>query len=376
VLKRTSLLHKIKQALKRSRVVGLIGPRQSGKTTLARQFVSEKSANYFDLEDRLSLTRLDQPMIELANLKKLVVIDEIQRLPDLFTVLRVLADRRPSPARFLILGSASPEFLRQSSETLAGRIEFIELTPFALTEVSSTKHTKHWLRGGFPLSFLARSEKDSFLWRQNFIKTFIERDLGQMGIGVTPASLSRFYSMLAHYHGNIWNAAEPARSLGVNETTVRRYLDLLAGVFMVRQLKPWHANLRKRQVKSPKVYVRDSGILHLLLNITTQKDLYNHIKYGASYEGYVIEEILRRVKHDEAYFWATHGKAELDLLLLHKNKKYGFEIKRADAPKLTPSMRIAYAALELDSLTVVYPGDKSYRLATNITVKPFLEILV
>jgi hypothetical protein len=376
VLNRSYYVKEIQKALKRSRIVALTGPRQCGKTTLARQLISEKSANYFDLEDPVSLARMHEPMYELSRLKGLIVIDEIQRKPDLFPVLRVLADRKPLPARLLILGSASPDLIRKSSETLAGRIELLELTPFTMQEVSASKFEKHLLRGGFPLSFLARSDGDSFIWRKNFIQTFIERDIPQMGLGATPALLYRFWAMLAHYHGNIWNAAEMGRSLGVNETTARRYLDLLSGVYMVRQLRPWHANLGKRQVKSPKVYFRDSGLLHSLLGVESYRDLRNHPKSGASFEGYVIEEILRTVPHSEAYFWATHTGAELDLMLLQKKRRIGFEVKTSDAPKLTPSMRIAMEDLGLDSLNVIYPGRKAYALAKNIRVIPFPDGII
>lgn len=376
MLNRSYYVKEIQKALKRSRIVALTGPRQCGKTTLARQLISEKSANYFDLEDPVSLARMHEPMYELSRLKGLIVIDEIQRKPDLFPVLRVLADRKPLPARLLILGSASPDLIRKSSETLAGRIELLELTPFTMQEVSASKFEKHLLRGGFPLSFLARSDGDSFIWRKNFIQTFIERDIPQMGLGATPALLYRFWAMLAHYHGNIWNAAEMGRSLGVNETTARRYLDLLSGVYMVRQLRPWHANLGKRQVKSPKVYFRDSGLLHSLLGVESYRDLRNHPKSGASFEGYVIEEILRTVPHSEAYFWATHTGAELDLMLLQKKRRIGFEVKTSDAPKLTPSMRIAMEDLGLDSLNVIYPGRKAYALAKNIRVIPFPDGII
>jgi hypothetical protein len=298
------------------------------------------------------------------------VIDEIQRRPGLFPILRVLSDRTPLSARFLILGSASPDLLRQSSESLAGRLEIISMGGFSLADVGVKAQAQHWLRGGFPLSFLAPSEKDSLAWRKNFIQTFLERDLPQLGIGAPAAMLLRFWTMLAHYHGHIWNAAEPARSLGISESTTRRYLDLLQGVFMVRQLSPWHANLKKRQVKSPKVYFRDSGLLHHLLGIRSPLELQMHPKVGASWEGYVIEEIVKAVEPDEAYFWATHGGAELDLLLLKSGRKLGVECKRVDAPRLSSSMRIALQDLELDRLAVIYPGDRQYPLADRVTAVP------
>jgi predicted AAA+ superfamily ATPase len=364
----------IRTALDRSRVVVLLGPRQCGKTTLARQFVAPDSLNYFDLEDPFSITRLDQPMTALQKLTGIVVIDEIQRRPELFPVLRVLADRDPLPARFLILGSASPALLRQSSESLAGRQETICIGGLTLYDVGVKRHELHWLRGGLPLSFLAKSETDSLAWRKNFIQAFLERDIPQFGIGIASSSLLRFWAMLAHYSGQVWNAAEPARSLGISETSVRRYLDILEGVFMMRQLKPWHENLKKRQVKSPKIYFRDSGLLHQILGIRSMTDLLLHPKCGASWEGYMVEEILAVTTPDEAFYWATHAGAELDLLLLKDNQRIGIEIKRADAPNLTPSMRTAMTDLKLDKLYVIYPGSKQYSLAPSIDVLPITQL--
>ncbi|MBT1073725.1 ATP-binding protein [Geobacter grbiciae] len=361
-------------ALERSRVVALLGPRQCGKTTLARTFVSPDSLNYFDLEDPLSLARLDEPMTTLRDLRGIVVIDEVQRRPELFPVLRVLADRTPLPARFLILGSASPDLLRQSSESLAGRIETNTIGGFTIRDVGMTAHDVHWLRGGFPLAFLADSDADSVVWRKNFIQTFLERDIPSFGIRTPAATLLRFWTMLAHYHGQVWNAAEPARSLGIGETSIRRYLDLLEGVFMIRQLQPWHENLKKRQVKSPKIYIRDSGLLHQLLGIRTMPELLSHPKCGASWEGYIIEEIITRVQPDEIYFWATHAGAELDLLMFKDGRRIGVEIKRADAPRLTPSMRTALEDLRLDRLLVLYPGGRRYPLSEGVEVVPFAEL--
>jgi predicted AAA+ superfamily ATPase len=374
MIQRPSLVAAIQTALDRSRIVALLGPRQCGKTTLARQFLPSDSLNYFDLEDPLSLARLDEPMTALGGLTGLVVIDEVQRRPELFPVLRVLADRDPLPARFLILGSASPSLLRQSSESLAGRLETVTIGGFSLREVGTTASQRHWLRGGFPLSFLAHDDRDSLAWRKNFVQTFLERDMPQFGIGTPAPTLLRFWTMLAHYHGQIWNAAEPARSLGVNESTTRRYLDLLEGVFMVRQLQPWHENLKKRQVKSPKIYFRDSGLLHQLLGIRTMDDLLCHPKCGASWEGYVIEEIIKLSGPDEAYFWGTHGGAELDLLLVKDGHRLGVEVKRMDAPRISPSMRNALEDLKLERLTVIYPGNRRYRLAEEIEVVPLTEL--
>ncbi|MBK8421049.1 MAG: ATP-binding protein [Anaerolineales bacterium] len=370
MIQRSAYLQTIQTALQRSRVTALIGPRQSGKTTLARQFVSPDSSNYFDLEDLTSIARLQEPMTALRDLHGIVVIDEIQRRPDLFPILRVLSDRNPLPAKFLILGSASPEVLRSSSESLAGRVETIPVNGFSLAEVGAASQPKHWLRGGFPLSFLANSEVDSLAWRKNFIQMLLERDLPQWGIRIPAASLLRFWTMLAHYHGQIWNNAEPARSLGVSEPTVRNYLDILEGVFMMRVLQPWHANLKKRQVKAPKIYFRDTGLLHYLLGIRSELDLHTHPKSGASWEGYAIEEILKTTAPDEAYFWATHGGAELDLLLLKDGHRIGVECKRVDAPRLTSSMRTAMQDLELDRLFVVYPGPLAYPIAEKISALP------
>lgn len=374
MIERTELFSTVESALRRSRIVALIGPRQCGKTTLARQFVAPQSVNYFDLEDPVSLARLEEPMTALRDLRDLVVIDEVQRAPHLFPVLRVLADRDPLPARFLILGSASPDLMRQSSESLAGRLETIAMSGFGLSEVGAATLALHWLRGGFPRAFLAASDEESVIWRKQFIQTFLERDLPQFGIRFPAATLLRFWTMLAHYHGQVWNAAEPARALGISETMVRRYLDALAGVFMVRQLQPWHANISKRQVKSPKIYFGDTGILHYLLGIRSPLELETHPRVGASWEGYVIAEVLRAVAPDEAYFWATHNGAELDLLLLKQGRRFGVECKRVDAPRLTPAMRIALTDLELEHLTVIYPGDKVYPVAERVTALPLAHL--
>lgn len=354
--------------------MALIGPRQCGKTTLARQLLPARARNYFDLEEPASLAQLAEPMTALAPLRGLVVIDEVQRRPDLFPILRVLADRRPPPARFLVLGSASPELLRQASESLAGRIETIPLSGFSLAEVGARALSRHWERGGFPAAFLAGSTADSLAWRRQFVQTFLERDVPQLGIRVPAPTLLRFWTMLAHYHGQVWNAADPARSLGVSEGTVRRYLDLLSGLFMVRQLQPWHENIAKRQVKAPKVFLRDSGLLHGLLGIGTERELLAHPRCGASWEGYAIEEVLKAAQPDEAYYWATYQGAELDLLLLGGGKRVGVEVKRADAPTLTSSMRIAFRDLGLDRLVVLYPGSRRYPLGDRIAVVPLADL--
>ncbi|MCC7142349.1 MAG: ATP-binding protein [Candidatus Eisenbacteria bacterium] len=357
-------------ALRRSPVVVLTGPRQCGKTTLARELLSEDSPNYFDLEDPASLGRLNEPMTALAPLEGLVVIDEIQRRPELFPVLRVLADRRARPAQFLILGSASGSLLRQSSESLAGRSTRVEISGFGLRETGVESAQALWRRGGFPLSFLAPGEEESLAWRTDFIQALLESDLPQWGVRVPAIALLRFWSMLAHYHGQLWNAAEPARALGVSPLTCRRYLDLLTDALMVRQLQPWFANLGKRQIKSPKIFLRDSGLLHQLLGIGTEKQLLTHPKVGASWEGFVVEQVLRHVPHDEAYFWGTHQGAELDLLLRRGDRLYGVECKRIDAPRVTRSIRVALDDLGLERVAIVYPGDKRFELDSRVEAVP------
>ena len=364
---------RIETALKRSRILTLVGPRQSGKTTLAREFVDEESVNYFDLEDPVSLTRLDEPMTALGSLQGLIVIDEIQRRPDLFPVLRVLVDRKSFNGQFLILGSASGDLLRQSSETLAGRMETLHLRGFSLQELGTDAQQKHWLRGGFPLSYLARSEADSLAWRKSFIQTLLERDFPQWGIHTAATTLWRFWTMLAHYHGQTWNAAEFARSMDVSESTTRRYLDLLSDAFMVRQLQPWYVNMRKRQVKSPKIYIQDSGLLHQLLGISSERDLLTHPKIGASWEGYVIEEVLSALQPDDAWFWATHQGAEIDLVLRKNGQMIGVECKRSDAPRMTPSIRTALLDLNLDRVIVVYPGNKRFSLSEQVVAVPLKD---
>jgi predicted AAA+ superfamily ATPase len=370
MVRRNSLLSALNNALTRSRVVLLVGPRRSGKTTLARELLDEDSINYFDLEDPDSLARLDEPMTALRPLNGLVVIDEIQRRPNLFPILRVLADRKGTPARYLILSSASGNLMRQTSESLAGRMERIVISGFSLVELGSESEQQLWLRGGLPLSFLAESDSDSLAWRKNFIQTLLERDFPQWGVRVAATALQRFLSMVAHYHGQVWNSAGPARALGVSESTTRRYLDLLTDAFMMRQLQPLHANLKKRQVKSPKIYVRDSGLLHQLLGIESMKSLYSHPKIGASWEGFIIENVLMRELYDEVFFWATHQGAEIDLILRRGDTLYGVECKRADAPRLTRSIRIALDDLKLKHVFVIYPGTKRFPLGRQVEAVP------
>jgi hypothetical protein len=370
MIARQNILARIQTALARAPVVVLTGPRQCGKTTLARELLPEDSANYFDLEDPVSLTRLDEPMTALGPLEGLVVVDEVQRRPDLFPVLRVLADRTANPARFLILGSASGDLLRQSSESLAGRLERIEIGGFTLAELGPESAHTLWRRGGLPLAYLAPTEDDSLAWRKQFIQALLERDLPQWGVRVPAVALLRFWTMVAHYHGRTWNAAEPARALGVNPSTSRRYLDLLTDALMVRQLQPWHANVGKRQVKAPKVYVRDSGLLHQLLGLGTEKALLSHPKAGASWEGFVIEQVLAAEPHDDAWFWATHQGAEIDLILRRGDRLTGVECKRADAPRLTSSIRVALDDLGLERVAIVYPGAKRFALADRVEAVP------
>jgi uncharacterized protein len=369
-IERSRLRAEIARALEQFRGVILVGPRQVGKTTLARSFVPPDSANYFDLEDAAVAEQLRSPRTLLDGLRGLVVIDEVQHAPQLFRTLRVLMDRETAPAKFLLLGSASPALLKQTGETLLGRVATIEVGGFTLDELGPSGMQTLWRRGGAPLSCLADDERQSVEWRERFVQLFLERDLPLLGVNAPAPALRRFWTMLAHYHGQIWNAADPARSLGVNESTVRRYLDWLTQTYMVRQLPPWHENLGKRQVKSPKIYFRDSGLLHLLLGIRNEHGLLTHPKSGASWEGFMLEQVLRVTRPDEAYFWATHAGAELDLLTIKYGRRVGIEFKRADAPTLTPSMRIAFSDLKLDRLLVIYPGNRQYPLANGIDVVP------
>lgn len=362
LIERAALVASIERRLRSNPVVLLLGPRQCGKTTLARAFAARRGAEYFDLEDPADRSRLAQPATALEPLRGSVVIDEAQLRPELFPVLRVLADRRPLPARFLLLGSASPDLVRGISESLAGRVALVPMAGFALGEVGDHALRPLWWRGGLPRSFLARSDEDSRLWREDFIQTFLERDLRRLGVQVPPAPLRRFWNMVAHYHGQIWNASEIGRSLGEAHTTVKRHLDILCGALVMRQLPPWFENLGKRQVKSPKVYLRDSGLLHALLGIPSFAALEAHPKLGASWEGFALEEVLRVTGEHEAYFWNTQGAAELDLLVFLRGHRFGFEFKYADAPTLTKGLRIAREDLALRRVFVVHPGSKSFPL--------------
>ena len=370
---------KVQALLRDYPVVAILGAHQVGKTTLALQLLekSKELGERFDLEDPADLARLSDPRLALGDLRGLVVIDEIQRAPDLFPVLRVLADRRPRPARFLVLGSASPDLLQQTSETLAGRIAFHTLDGFDLSEVGNDNLSRLWLRGGFPESFLARSNNLSFEWRRNFMRTFVERDLPQFGIRVSAQTLSRFWSMLAHYHGQVWNASELGRALGVTDKTVRHYLDILSGALVVQQLQPWHANVKKRQVKAPKVYVRDAGILHGLLDIRDQRDLERHPKVGASWEGFMLRQVVQHLgaAPDECFFWATHSGPELDLLWVRGRRRWGFEFKRTSSPRLTRSLRASLEDLDLQRAFVIHAGEKTFPLHRKVTAVAANRIL-
>jgi len=372
---RQVLSTRIRTALARSPAVVLAGPRQSGKTTLARTFLEKHEPGYFDLDDPASRASLAEPVLALRASAGLTVIDEVQLAPNLFPILRVLIDHDDRPGRFLLLGSASPALLRQAGESLLGRVEVIEVAGFDLGEVGPGEADRLWLRGGFPRAFLATSDADAAAWCANAAARFVEIDLPQFGVNVAPPAIMRFWAMLAHVHGQTWSAADPARSLGLSEPTVRRYLDLLTQTFMVRQLQPWHENLAKRQVRAPKVYLRDSGLLHALLGVRTPLDLARHPRSGASWEGYALEQVLRIAGPDEAYFWKTHAGAELDLLMMRAGQRIGVEFKRGDAPVLTPSMRIALDDLRLDRLYVVYPGARRYALAERIEVVPLAALL-
>lgn len=379
MIERKRELRTLARLLQRHRIVGIVGARQVGKTTLARSLVAERGgpSTFFDLENPADVARLGDPMLALKGSTGLVIIDEVQRYPDLFPVLRVLADRPAAPARFLVLGSASPGLLRQSSETLAGRIVYHELGGFSLDELGGEHATRLWLRGGLPRAYLARSLAESHEWRQGFVQTFLERDIPQLGITIRSATLRRFWTMLAHYHGQVWNASEFGRSFGVADTTVRNYLDMLTSALVIRQLLPWSENISKRQVKAPKVYIADTGLLHTLLNVRTLTDLEAHPKVGASWEGFVLSALIRQLgaRSEECFFWATHGGAELDLLAVRGRHRLGFEIKRTASPRLTPSMRVALADLRLKRLDVIHLGDHTFAISKAVRAVALSRLL-
>lgn len=374
MIARPLYLKQVSDALRRSPIVALLGPRQCGKTTLARLFAAGRVTAYFDLESQPDARRLQNPEFALGRLEGIAILDEIQERPDLFKVLRVLADRPKSRARFLILGSASPHIVKNVSETLAGRVEFVELAGFDLRETGAESLETLWVRGGFPRSFLADSDGDSMAWREGFIRTFLERDIPHLGISIPSAAMRRFWTMLAHYHGQTWNASELARSMGLSDKTVRSYLDILTGTFMIRQLQPWYENVGKRQVKSPKIYFRDSGMLHSLLNLPDVHALTGHPRVGASWEGFALEQVLRMLRVPQAYFWATHNGVKLDLLLIHRGHRYGVEFKFNEAPKVTKSMHVAVDALGLRRLWLIYPGRHQYPIDEKISAWPLRSV--
>jgi len=384
-MERPAFLRLIAQYFRSHRIVGILGPRQCGKTTLVRDYIAARRGgrlhhhdrrgdgdagpvHYFDLEDPEHLARLTDPKLALESLEGLIVIDEIQRRPELFPLLRVLVDRERSRQRYLILGSASRDLIRQSSETLAGRIIYLELPPF--TAFEATDHSRLWLRGGFPPAYLANSDPDSILWRKAYVTSFLERDLPALGIDFAAGTMRRFWMMVAHWHGNILNASELGRSLDVSSPTIKRYLDILDGTFITRTLPPWYVNLRKRQVKSPKIMFRDSGLLHALLDLPDRDRLHAHPKLGASWEGFALEQVIRmhRAEAEECFFWATHGDAELDLLIVRGSKKTAFEFKYTSTPRVTRSMHSALADLDLERITIVCPGDSAYPLTESVRV--------
>jgi predicted AAA+ superfamily ATPase len=374
MLQRLDYLSRLATAVRRSPVTALLGPRQCGKTTLARQFARRRKAAFYDLQSQPDLRRLQNPELALGAERGLVVLDEIQARPGLFSVLRVLVDRPGVGVRFLVLGSASPGVVRGASESLAGRVEFVELGGFDLRETGPDSWERLWLRGGFPRSWLARSSADSAAWRDGLVRTFLERDVPQLGIGIPAATMRRFWTMLAHYHGQTWNASAIAGAMGLSDKTVRSYLDILVGTFMVRALQPWHENLAKRQVKAPRIFLRDSGILHSLLEVTDRRTLLAHPRVGASFEGVAVEQVLRAVSPAQAFFWGTHGGAELDLFFVHEGRRHGIEVKFSEAPSPTRSMRAAIEDLSLDHLWVIYPGQHSYPVTENVTVWPLRDV--
>lgn len=369
MIQRPTAIKRVLDAFRVHPVVAILGPRQCGKTTLARMIAKQEPSTYFDLENPVDLRRLSSaPLNALKDLSGLVVIDEVQRQPSLFELLRVLVDDPDRTARFLLLGSASPHLVKSVSESLAGRIGFVDLSGFDLSEVGVKNQALLWTRGGFPRAFLADDDSTSMNWRDDFIRTFLERDIPQLGISVPAETLRRFWTMIAHYHGQIWNGAEFARSMGTSEHTARRYLDILAGAYVVRVLPPWFENVGKRQVKAPKIYIRDSGILHALLQLRSLADVQGHPKLGASWEGFALEQLLAVLNSRDIYFWATHGGAELDFLTMRTGKRYGFEFKYADAPTRTRSMVVAVKDLNLEKLWVIYPGSVDYQLDDRIFV--------
>ena len=374
-MRRNRYLKEIKESFRLFKVVGLLGPRQVGKTTIAREFCSDIKdfswrTHYFDLEDPTALRRLEDPKLALAELEGLVVIDEVQRKPELFSVLRYLLDRPENKLKLLVLGSASKHLIKQSSESLAGRISYLEVTPFSLQELSENVKQRLWLRGGYPLSFLASSNSDAFSWLLSYIRTYLEQDIPSLGITIPPQTIRRFWMMLVHNHGSVLNTAELARSFGIADTTARRYLDLLSGTFMVRQLQPFLANVKKRQIKTPKIYFRDSGLLHQLMGVYDFPSLSTHIKCGASWEGFALEQVIRLkgAALEDCFFWGVHEQGEIDLLIQRQGKLEAFEFKYSSAPTVTKSIKLALKTLPIEKITIIAPGEDDYALSEQVKV--------
>jgi predicted AAA+ superfamily ATPase len=369
MIKRDKFLRQIDEHFKVHKVCALLGPRQCGKTTLSQEFANLNKVprvNIFDLEDYSDLARLEDPLLSLSDLQGFVIIDEIQYKPNLFSTIRVLADKKN--IKFLVLGSASRDLIKQSSETLAGRIGYIEITPLTLSESNSLNLNNLWVRGGFPLSYLADNDELSFLWRQNYVKTFLERDIPRLGFSIPTVQLRKFWMMLCHYHGGIFNASELGKSLGISYHTAKNYLDILEGTFMIRVLQPWHENLKKRQVKTPKIYFRDSGIYHSLLSLNNYESITLNPKIGASWEGFALEQVINynNAETEECFFWSAHNAAEIDLLIIKGGKRIGFEFKYSSTPRVTRSIEIALTDLNLDRVIIIFPGDKDYKLSEKV----------
>ncbi|MCP5004218.1 MAG: ATP-binding protein [Planctomycetes bacterium] len=375
VIDRQRYIYQVEKAISRSPITALLGPRQCGKTTLARVICKRQPNTYFDLESQTDLRRLANPEMILAPLSGLVVIDEIQTKPDLFASLRVVVDKPKNKCSFLILGSASPQVIRKVSETLAGRVEFVDMAGFDLTEIGTNRWKQLWVRGGFPRSFLANGDKDSFAWREGFIRTFLQRDIPQLGINIPAQAMRRFWTMLAHYHGQIWNASRIGSALGINDKTARSYLDILTETYMIQQLQPWHENISKRQVRSPKIYFRDTGLLHSLLDLRDFYAVTGHPQVGASWEGFAMEQIIRTLRLSQVFYWATYGGAELDLFIIINGKRYGIEFKFSEAPGKTKSIAIAIESLKIDRLLIVYPGEESWPVSETISVCPISKAI-
>ncbi|MBK8804814.1 MAG: ATP-binding protein [Fibrobacteres bacterium] len=358
---------RVREALEHYPVVVLLGPRQCGKSTLARAICEQASGAFFDLEDPACPLKTESARYILDSARGLVVLDEIQHQPELFPLLRVLADRPGTPCRFLLLGSASPQVVGHASESLAGRAAMLSLGGFDLSEAGPDNFRSLWVRGGFPRSWLAATDPLSMDWRTNFVRTFLERDIPALGIRVPAATLRRFWTMVAHFHGQIWNAAEFARSMGTQEATAKHYLDILSSTYVLRVLPPWHENLGKRLVKSPRVYFRDSGLLHFFFQTSTELDILSHPRAGASWEGFAIEQILSLLGEQEnAWFYRTQAGAELDLMVMLGGKRYGFEFMLSDHPATTRSMTVAMQDLDLERLFLVHPGSGRVALREKV----------